>query len=157
MITAIGAKFLAEARLCGITIPIGEVGDITGTPNTQIVAPAAIDYTRYRASANTGGVILAYGAGDTPESVSDGALASPLGYFTTNATGDFSGGKYVVTATATNTTGSAFTVNEIGLLAEMNTSVGQSFLLARQVVPPRLVAAGETFTYSIAINFAGAH
>lgn len=157
MITAIGAKFLAEARLCGITIPIGEVGDITGTPNTQIVAPAAIEYTRYRANGNTGGVVLVYGDGDAPESQADGALDSPLGTFTTNASADFAGGKYVVTATATNTTGSAFTVKEIGLLAEMNTSVGQSFLIGRQVVPARYVEAGETFTYSFAINFEGAH
>lgn len=157
MITAIGAMFLAEARLCGITIPSGSCGDITGELNTQIISHNSINYRRYRATGNEGGVVLVYGDGDAPESQADGALDSPLGTFTTNASADFAGGKYVVTATATNTTGSAFTVKEIGLLAEMNTSVGQSFLIGRQVVPARYVEAGETFTYSFAINFKGAH
>lgn len=156
MITANGAEILVKARICKQTIQADTLTDINGEANTQIILESSVDYTSYGASSNKGGVRLVYGGGDTAESAGDTALADPLGVFNVNGSANYSAGKYVVTATAVNSAGAAITVKEIGLLFEMIASFGQSFLAVRQLVPPRVVEHGETFTYSMAINFKGA-
>ena len=150
MVTYNGARIFCDAYICKNTITARSIPDINGDQNTSGFGNTAVNFKTY---GGNGAVKLVYGGGDTPETASDSALDEPIGTFNHNGSANYINGKYVVTATASNTGSDPITVKEIGIIATIN---NQDFLLVRQTVPARTVEPRETFTYSMAVNFEGA-
>lgn len=159
MIVATGARLIGNMLVCGQTFAVETVKDTSGEWNSTTISRNYANTMIYKTgdSANSG-IRLIYGGSDTPEQVTDNALVDPIGKFL--AQGSISGdtlGKWIVTASTTYTGSEAITIKEIGMVMCMQDNRGgQEFLLARKVVPARTVRPGESFAYSMVIDFLGA-
>lgn len=159
MIVATGARLIGNMLVCRQTFNAGTVKDTSDDWNTTSISQSYANTTVYKNSQSTNsGIRLIYGGSDAAEQATDNALVDPIGKFL--AQGSISGdtlGKWIVTASATNSGSETITIKEIGMVMCMQDNRGgQEFLLARKVVPPRTVRPGESFTYSMVIDFLGA-
>lgn len=154
MITTNGANiFLAQITRTSTRTSIvsGSVRDTNGAYNASDISLSSVYLTKkYTSSQN--GVMMHFGSGNTAESKGDYCLASDLNITPVSVNAGQDENNYFVTATATNNTGAAITISEIGITAGFYSS-GKEYLMGRKVVPARVVENGESFTFAFVIEF----
>ena len=157
MITGTGANLICSMWVCGGTFAEETLKDTSGEWNSSVISRTYANTMIYKdsQSANSG-IRLIYGGSDTPEHVSDSALVDPIGKFLTQGSVNNTGTRWVATASTKHTGEEPITIKEIGMvLCTQDNRGGQEFLIARKVVPARVVQPNETFTFSMAIDFTG--
>ena len=136
------------------SIVSGTIKDTSGNLNTTNIGATTFNFTQIY-TGGVAGMSLHFGSGDTAESVDDYCLAADFGIYPTVSSCGKDDASWVITASSRNSTGASITINEIGVIACTGLgSTHQEFLIARKVVPERVVENGETFTYTYAIDIA---
>lgn len=158
MIVGTGANLICTVWVCRRTLEVETLKDTSGEWNTSTISSSYANTMIYKDSQSTNsGIRLIYGGSDTPEQVTDSALVDPIGKFLAQGSINNTGTRWVVTASTTHTGEEPITIKEIGMVfCTQNNRGGQEFLIARKVVPARVVQPYETFTFSMAIDFLGA-
>lgn len=158
MVVGTGANLICSMLVCGGTFAVETLKDTSGEWNTSTISRTYANTMIYKDSqSSNSGIRLIYGGSDAAEQVTDSALVDPIGKFLTQGSINNTGTRWVVTASSTNSSSDPITIKEIGMvLCTQDNRGGQEFLLARKVVPARVVQPYETFTFSMAIDFLGA-